>query len=125
MIRLTLEFTDNLGPEADMAALLRKLDGRLRRAAIGEAHVLAAARLLTDYVASIADGGWATVILTLRAPASLEGVLKPCAQDLFDLAEAHLTEIYLRHSIVLSLQLDLTAGEPLERRHARSADVSF
>ena len=85
MIRLTLEFTDNLGPEADMAALLRKLDARLRQADAGDAHILVAARLLTDYVADIAHGGWATVILTLRAPGTLGEALAPCAQDLFDL----------------------------------------
>jgi 5-carboxymethyl-2-hydroxymuconate isomerase len=125
MIRLTLEFTDNLGPEADMPALLRKLDARLRAAPIGETHVLAAMRVLTDFIAPGPGGGWASVILALRAPASLEPVASACAADLFDLADAHLAELYLRHSIVVSLQLDLTPGAPLERRHAKSADVSF
>ena len=125
MIRLTLEFTDNLGPEADMPVLLRKLDARLRAAPIDGAHVLAAIRVLTDFIAPAAGGGWATVILALRAPASMEPVVAACAEDLFRLADAHLTELYLRHSIVVSLQLDLTGGAPLERRHVKPADMTF
>jgi hypothetical protein len=108
-----------------MAALLRKLDVRLRQAPIGDAHVLADARLVTDYVADIADGGWATVILTLRAPAALGETIQSCAQELFDLTDAHLTEFYLRHSIVVSLRLELTGGEPIERRHAKAPGVTF
>jgi 5-carboxymethyl-2-hydroxymuconate isomerase len=125
MIRLTLEFTDNLGPEADMGALLRKLDARLRRADVGGAHVLVAARLLTDYVADIAQGGWATVILTLRAPEALGEALGACVQDLFDLTDAHLAEFYLLHSVAVSVELDLAPGTPIEARHSKSADVSF
>jgi 5-carboxymethyl-2-hydroxymuconate isomerase len=125
MIRLTLEFTDNLGPEADVPALLRKLDARLRQAAIGDDHVLAEARALTNYVADIAAGGWATVILTLGAPASRAEALAAAAQDLFDLADHHLTEIYLRHAVVVSLQQRLDAGQPIERRRAKASGVSF
>jgi 5-carboxymethyl-2-hydroxymuconate isomerase len=125
MIRLTLEFTDNLGPEADVPALLHKLDARLRDAPIGDVHVLAAARLLTDYVATVEEGARATVILTLRAPSDLEDPVRDCAESLFDLVETHLTEIYLRRAVVISLQLDITAGGFPDRRHEKAANVSF
>jgi 5-carboxymethyl-2-hydroxymuconate isomerase len=125
MIRLTLEFTDNLGPEADFRALLARLDNRLRAAVAGEAHILVDARLLADYVADVADGAWATVILTLRGPAALADVLNGCAQDICNMAETHLTEIYLRRSVVVSLQVELVAAAPIERRHAKPPGVSF
>jgi hypothetical protein len=126
MIRLTLEHTDNLGPEADLGALLRKFDLRLRAAPVGDAHVLVDARVLVDYVAATEGGAWATLALTLAAPASLEAALAPLPGAFLDLADAHLAELYPRNSIVLVSRLALhpDAAE-IERRHRRPPGPGF
>jgi hypothetical protein len=126
MIRLTLEFTDNLGPEADLGALLKRFDDHLHDLAIPDAHVLVDARVLVDYVSESGDGAWATLILTLRAPASLAAALAPCRDGFLAMAEAHLAEMYLRHSIVISSRLELYADDTFaERRHQRPSATGF
>jgi hypothetical protein len=126
MIRLTLEFTDNLGPEADLASLLKRFDNHLRGLAIQGAHVLVDARVLVDYVAEIGDGAWATLILTLSAPASLAAAVAPCREVLLSMAEAHLAEMFLRHSIVISSRLVFYADDTLaERRRQRAPGPGF
>ena len=126
MIRLTLEHTDNLGPEADLPALIGIFHERLRAAPIGGAHVLVEARVLVDYVAASEDGAWATVMLTLGAPASLESAVVPFRDTLLALTEAHLAELFPRNSIVIVSRLELHAdATEAERRHARPPGPGF
>ena len=126
MIRLTLEFTDNLGPEADLPALLKQFDDRLRDVVGSAAHVLVDARVLADYVAEIGDGAWATLILTFRAPASLEAALTPRCSEFLAIAEAHLADLYLTHSIVFSSRLELYPDAlEIERRRRQPDRPAF
>ena len=122
MISITLEHTDNLGPEADVPALLVRLAERLETARLAPGTLVRVGALaLTEYVVSESD--WASVSALIRAPAAELDLFKSeLFADLADLIEDHFAELYARRSIALSVALDVLGREALyERRHPRPA----
>ncbi len=124
MISITLEHTDNLGPEADVPALLVKLAGRLEAARLAPGTLVrVGARALTEYV--VGESDWASLSATIRVPAAeVETFRAALFDDLAGLIEAHFAELYARRSIALSVALDVLGREALyERRHPRPASA--
>ena len=124
MISITLEHTDNLGPEADIPALLVKLAQRLEAARLEPGTLVrVGARALTDYVVGGSD--WASLSAMIRVPAAeAERFKAELFGDLAQLIEAHFTELYARRSIALSVALDVLGREALyERQHPRPASA--
>ena len=124
MISITLEHTDNLGPEADIPALLVKLAQRLETARLEPGTLVrVGARALTDYV--VGESDWASLSAMIRVPvADAERFKTELFDDLAQLMEAHFAELYARRSIALSVALDVLGREALyERRHPRPASA--
>jgi 5-carboxymethyl-2-hydroxymuconate isomerase len=124
MISVTLEYTDDLGPEADVPALLVKLADRLEAARRAPGTLVrVGARALTEYV--VGESDWASLSATIRVPAAeVETFRTEHFDDLAALIEAHLGELYARRSIALSVALDVLGREALyERRHPRPASA--
>jgi 5-carboxymethyl-2-hydroxymuconate isomerase len=124
MISITLEHTDNLGPEADVPALLVKLAERLEVARLAPGTLVrVGARTLTEYV--VGESDWASLSATIRVPAAeVETFKAELFDDLAALIEAHFAELYARRSIALSVALDVLGREALyERRHPRPASA--
>ena len=124
MISITLEHTDNLGPEADVPALLVKLAARLEAARLAPGTLVrVGARALTEYV--VGESDWASLSATIRVPAAEVDAFKAeLFDDLAALIEAHFAELYARRSIALSVALDVLGREALyERRHPRPASA--
>jgi 5-carboxymethyl-2-hydroxymuconate isomerase len=124
MISITLEHTDNLGPEADIPALLVKLAARLERARLAPGTLVrVGARALTEYV--VGESDWASLSATIRIPApEVDAFKAELFDDLAALIEAHFAELYARRSIALSVALDVLGREALyERRHPRPASA--
>lgn len=124
MISITLEHTDNLGPEADIPALLVKLAERLEAARLAPGTLVRVnARPLTEYV--VGEGEWASLSAAIRVPAAdLEAFKTGLFDDLAQLIEAHFAELYARRAIALSVALDILGREALyERRHPRPASA--
>jgi 5-carboxymethyl-2-hydroxymuconate isomerase len=108
MINVTVTYTDNLGPEADMPALLRKIAARLetdfgRDSMVG---VCIGAVRLTDFIVGDGRPGWASVAISARLPADrLEELRLRLLQDLTGLAETHLADFYISRSLTISVEL--------------------
>ena len=124
MISITLEHTDNLGPEADVPALLVRLTERLETARLAPGTLIrVGARALTEYV--VGQSEWASLSAMIRVPAAeLEAFRTELFDDLAQLIEAHFAELYARRSIALSVALDVLGREGLyERQHPRPASA--
>ncbi len=121
MISVILEYTDNLGPEADVPALLVKLAERLEASRLAGVLVRVGARPLIEYV--VGESDWASLSATIRVPAAqLEAFKSGLFDTLTELIEDHFSELYARRSIALSIALDVLGREALfERRHPRPA----
>ena len=108
MINVTVSYTDNLGPEADMPALLRKIAARLERDYGRESMVgvCVGAVRLTDFYVGDGRADWASVDIAARLPADrLEEHRDRLLQDLPALVEAHLADFYDRRSLTVSVEL--------------------
>jgi hypothetical protein len=117
MIVVSAAYTDNLGPEADIAGLLVKAAAKLA-GTLADELVLVVGRPFTDF--ALSPAGFASILLRVEAPAGVVAALNagPLA-ELADLADAHFSELYPRRSIGLSVALDVLGREALiERRHA-------
>ena len=124
MISVILEYTDNLGPEADVPALLVKLAERLEAAKLTPGvMVRVGARALTEYV--VAAGDWASLSARIEVPADeTETFGAALFDELAALIEDHFGELYARRSIALSVTLDVVGRERLyERSHPRPASA--
>jgi 5-carboxymethyl-2-hydroxymuconate isomerase len=124
MISVTVEYTDNLGPEADFPMLLARLAERLEAARLAPGILIrVGARALTDY--AVADRDWASVTAAVRAPASeLDALKGGLFDELASLVEDHFAELYARRSIAVSVSLDVLGREGLyERKHPRPASA--
>ena len=122
MISITLEHTDNLGPEGDVPALMVKLAERLEAARLPAGELVRiGARAITEYV--IGEGDWASLTAMIRVPASEAASFRSeLFDDLAALIEAHFNELYARRSIAISVALDVLGREALyERSHPRPA----
>src|SRR5690242_15642591 len=103
MISVILEYTDNLGPEADIPALLVKLAARREPARLAPGELVrVGARALTEYV--VADPSCASLSARIETPAA---GLEAWTPELFDalaaLIEDHFDELYARRSIAISV----------------------
>jgi 5-carboxymethyl-2-hydroxymuconate isomerase len=124
MIRATVTYTDQLGPEADIQALLVKLAERLRQAAPPDQTVMVGAQRLTEFVVA-GEGAWDSLSATVRVPAKLlpgfrDGVLG----DLFVIADVHFAELYARRAIALSFELAAVSEENVVERLHRLAPTA-
>lgn len=108
MINVTVSYTDNLGPEADMPSLLRRIAARLEHdyghdSMIG---VCIGAVRLTDFFVGDGRADWASVDLAARLPADrLEELRERLLEDLTGLIETHLADFYSRRSLTISVAL--------------------
>jgi len=124
MISVILEYTDNLGPEADIPTLLVKLAERLEAARLTPGVLVRiGARALTEYV--IADSEWSSLSAAIQVPAAeLDAFTTQLFDDVAALIEDHFAELYVRRSIALSVSLDVLGRERLfQRRHSRPASA--
>jgi len=122
MISVTLEYTDNLGPEADVPALLVKLAERLEAARLAPGLLVrVGGRVLTEYV--VGDEDWASLTAAVRAPrGQLDAFKAGLFDELADLIDDHFGELYARRSIAVAVTLDVFGSEGLfERTHPRPA----
>jgi 5-carboxymethyl-2-hydroxymuconate isomerase len=108
MINVTVTYTDNLGPEADIAGLLRKIAVRLEADFGSEpmVGVCIGAMRLTDFV--VADGRADRASVTLRATLPedrLEDLRARLLDDLSTLVEGHLVDLYGGHSLTTAIEL--------------------
>lgn len=108
MPHLTVEYTDNLGTDANIMELLRELNGVLiaRSDTYPVGGIRARAIRLTEYV--VADGGEddAFVHVTLKIGAGRsEAVKRETGEELFAVLKAHFAEVYARRFLALSLEI--------------------
>jgi 5-carboxymethyl-2-hydroxymuconate isomerase len=114
MINVLVTYTDNLGPEADIASLLGKIAVRLeadygREAMVG---VCIGALRLTDFIVGDGRSDWASVTIRAGLPADrLDALRERLLQDLTGLIETHLADFYLYRSLTISIELAPTASE--------------
>jgi len=123
MIRVSVDYTDDLGPEADIPALRAKIAARL--SALGPPgapeHLLVESRALADFARS--EGGWETLHIRVRAaPALAETFRGGLLDELLALAELHLADLSPRRSIALAADLE-TPLESAERMRPRPASA--
>ena len=108
MINVTVTYTDNLGPEADIPELLRRIAVRLeadfgREAMVG---VCIGAVRLTDFVVGDGRPDWSSVSVMARLPEDqLEAVREPLFKDLTEMVETQLTDFEGRRSSTVSIEL--------------------
>lgn len=108
MPHLIYEYTDNLGAEADIPALLRKSNQVLidQNGVFPIGGIRSRAICLTDYC--VADGTVddAFVHATLKIGGGRSEEAKKQAGDaLFEMIKAHFAAIYARRSLALSLEI--------------------
>ena len=120
MIRVTVEYTDNLGPEADIPALLRKMAAMLRsqRPDLAPHEVRVAGQRLTDYVVGDVGDHWAWLEASVCTPSGEphdDGLL----ERQIGLIDAHFAELYLRRSIAITIRAQAVAEDVLEHIHAK------
>ena len=122
MIRVTVEYTDNLGPEADIPALLRKMAAMVRaeRRDLAAHDVHVAAHRLTEFVIGEAGDNWAWLEAGVRLPAA-EADGAGIRARLLALIDAHFAELYPRRSICVSVRPTPAAEDVLEHAHVKSA----
>jgi 5-carboxymethyl-2-hydroxymuconate isomerase len=114
MINVTVTYTDNLGPEADIPRLLQKIAARLEADYGSEsmAGVCIGATRLTDFVVGDGRADWASVALRARLPEDrLEELRERLLEDLTTLVETHLADLYGGHSLTISIELSPIAAE--------------
>jgi 5-carboxymethyl-2-hydroxymuconate isomerase len=121
MINVTVTYTDNLGPEADMPELLRKIARRLetdfgRESMVG---VCIGALRLTDFIVGDGRPDWASVAIRARLPADrVDALRRPLLDDLTSLVETHLAGFYGSRSLTISVELAPSASDNVvERLH--------
>ena len=121
MIRVTLDYTASLGPEADMPALVEKIAARLTGAGFGGEHVFVCARSLSLY--SGTGGDWETLVgRVVASPATARSFENGLLAELMAIAEDHLAELGARRSIAIAF--DLEAPSPsLARLRPRPSDA--
>jgi 5-carboxymethyl-2-hydroxymuconate isomerase len=108
MINVTVSYTDNLGPEADIPALLARIAARLEAGFGSESMVgvcIGAARL-GDFIVGDGRAHWASVAIVARLPADrLEALREQLLTDLTALVETQLADFYLGRSLTISVEL--------------------
>ena len=119
MINVTVTYTDNLGPEADIPGLLRKIARRLetdfgRESMVG---VCIGAMRLTDFIVGDGRPDWASVAIRARLPADrVDALRRPLLEDLTSLVETHLGGFYGSRSLTITVELAPSASENVVER---------
>ncbi|GAA0590227.1 5-carboxymethyl-2-hydroxymuconate Delta-isomerase [Virgibacillus siamensis] len=108
MPHIIVEYTNNIAGEAEIPALLKKINETLiaQDGVFPTGGIRARAIRLTDYY--IADGSAddAFVHTTLKiAPGRSGEVKKKTCDDLFQMMEEHFTELFQKRYIALSMEL--------------------
>lgn len=108
MPHITVEYTDNIADEAEINALLKKINETLIAAnsVFPTGGLRARAIKLTDYF--IADGSAddAFVHVTLKiASGRSDEVKKQVCDKLFQMIEAHFAALFQNHYLALSMEL--------------------
>jgi 5-carboxymethyl-2-hydroxymuconate isomerase len=119
MLNVTVTYTDNLGPEADIPALLAKIAARLE-ADFGResmAGVCIGAARLADFVVGDGRADWASVAVVARLPADRVAPLRErLLEDLTTLVEAQLADFYRGRSLTIWVELvPVEAGNVVAR----------
>jgi 5-carboxymethyl-2-hydroxymuconate isomerase len=124
MISVNILYTDNLGPEADMAALLATLAAKLREVAAPDEPILVGAQRLAEYAAP-GDVDRAAVSAVVKVPAAQLAAFRggPLG-ELFAIADRHFAELYPHRSIALSFELAGVGEENLVERLHRLAPTA-
>ena len=121
MIRVTIEHTRDLGPEADIPTLLEKIAEALagRGPPIASEHLLVSSREIREFVPV---GGWETLHGRVTAPAAAAGAFAGGLLDeLTALAERHLEELLFRRSVAFHFDLEVPTAAA-ERLRPKPAD---
>jgi 5-carboxymethyl-2-hydroxymuconate isomerase len=119
MINVTVTYTDNLGPEADIPGLLRKIARRLetdfgRESMVG---VCIGAMRLTDFIVGDGRPDWASVAIRARLPEDrVDTLRRPLLEDLTGLVETHLAGFYGSRSLTITVELAPTTSENVVER---------
>jgi len=108
MINVTVSYTDNLGPEADMPSLLGRIAARVEADFGGDSMVgvcIGAVRM-TDFIVGDGRADWASVSIVARLPADrLDAVRDRLLSDLTELVETQLADFYGSRSLTISVEL--------------------
>ena len=109
MPHIIVEYTDNLGPEADMAGLLKKLAAKMCASdgvfPIGAVRVRAIR--LSEYVIADGEDNYAFVNITAKIGAGRPAEFKKrFFGELFDLIKAHFEKIFAERYLALSLYVE-------------------
>jgi 5-carboxymethyl-2-hydroxymuconate isomerase len=109
MAHAVVEYTDNLGPEADIPALLRKIAGKFADSGgvfpIGGIRVRAIA--LTEYVIADGQGDDAFVNITVTMGAGRpDDFRKQFFGEMFEIVKDHFAKLFARRHLALSLYVN-------------------
>jgi 5-carboxymethyl-2-hydroxymuconate isomerase len=121
MINVTVTYTDNLGPEADIPALVAKLAQKVREVAPSEEPVMVGALRLTEY-ALAGEGDWDALSAVVKVPAAQVATFRDgLLSALFSVADIHFAELYSRRAVALSFELaSVSEDNVIERFHRRA-----
>ena len=120
---VSLEYTDNLGPEADIPALLAKLAGTLRASGGFEPReVRASATKLSEYVVGDERSDRAALAATLCLDAGQSEEFKSqLLSKLLGVIDAHFAGLYTQRTIALSAHVqEISSASLLRLRHDSS-----
>jgi 5-carboxymethyl-2-hydroxymuconate isomerase len=109
MAHAIVEYTDNLGPDADIPRLLKTIAAKLNDS--GGVFPLGGIRVrairLTEYVIADGQDDYAFVNTTIKmGPGRPESFKTAFFGELFELIKAHFAEIYARRYLALSLYVE-------------------
>ena len=121
MIRITVEYTDNLGPEAEIGTLLRKMAALVReeRPELTAQEVRVAGHRLTEFVIGDVGDHWAWLEASVCGPDEPNG--EAVRERLLTLIDAHFAELYPRRSIYVAVRPQPAPEDVIERIHEKSA----
>ncbi len=120
-----VEYTDNLGPKAEIPALLQKMAAKFRdsNGVFPTGGLRIRAIRLTEYVIADGKGNDAFVHITNKIGAGRDPVFKKqFFSELFEVASEHLRPIFDTRSCALSMYVeesDETGSYKLNNIHAR------
>jgi 5-carboxymethyl-2-hydroxymuconate isomerase len=109
MPHIVVEYTDNLGPQADIGGLLKKLAAKMRASdgvfPIGGIRVRAIR--LSEYVVADGEEDYAFVHVTVKIGAGRPAEFKKrFFGEMFDLIKTHFEKIYAERYLALSLYIE-------------------
>jgi 5-carboxymethyl-2-hydroxymuconate isomerase len=121
MIAVNITYTDSLGPEADIPALVGRLADRLQALEGLDEEIRVEAQRVTDYRVVAGEGDWSSLAAVVRVSAAKANRFRAHGlHELVAVTEAHFSELFRRRSIAISFEVQPIEPENLvERLHAR------